>query len=273
MPNSTTPEQTGRLRPVHKQRSFASARAIGALILREMSTTNGRTGQGYLWALAEPVGGIFLLTAIFSVGFRSPPIGTNFAIFYASGLVPFMAYFSISAKVAASIQYSQSLLAYPAVTYMDSLLARITFNCITQILVAYLVFVGIQLFYETRTDPQIMGIALSMLMAFSVAIGIGVMNCFLIAAFPWWQFVWSILTRPLFLVSGLFFIFDDVPQPYQDYLWYNPLIHVVGQMRRSFYPSYVGEYVSLTYLFAVSLTLTALGLALLVRYHRDLLNS
>ncbi|MDP0928003.1 ABC transporter permease [Paracoccus onubensis] len=273
MPSTSTSAQENLLRPVHKQRSFASFRAIGALILREMSTTNGRTAHGYLWAVAEPVGGIILLTMIFSIGFRSPPIGTNFAIFYATGLVPFMAYMSISGKVAMSIQYSKALLAYPAVTFMDALLARVIFNSVTQILVAYLIFTGVYLTQETRTDPQITGIALSMLMAFTTAVGIGVINCFLFAAFAWWQFVWSILTRPLFLISGLFFIFDNVPQPFQDYLWFNPLIHVVGQMRKSFYPSYVGDYVSPIYVFGLGLTLIALGLALLIRYHRDLLHS
>lgn len=238
-----------------------------------MSTTNGRSANGYLWAVAEPVGGILLLTIIFSLGFRSPPIGTNFAIFYATGLVPFMSYVSLSANVAAAIQYSKSLLAYPAVTFMDALLARISFNTVTQILVSYLVFSGIYVTQETRTDPQIVGIALSLSMAFVIAVGVGIMNCFLFAAFPWWKFAWSILTRPLFIASCIFFVFDDVPQPFQNYLWFNPLIHVIGQMRKSFYPSYMGDYVNSAYVFGVGLTLTAIGLALLVRYHRDLLNS
>lgn len=261
------------LKPVHKQRSFASLRAIGALVMREMSTTNGRSANGYIWAVAEPAGGIILLTIIFSLGFRSPPIGTNFAIFYATGLIPFMAFLSLSGKISQSIQYSKALLSYPAVTYMDALLARVLFNSVTQIMVAYLVFMGVYLTQETRTDPQIVGAALSLAMTLVIACGVGTVNCFLFAAFPWWQFVWSILTRPLLILSCILFIFDDVPQPYRDYLWFNPLVHVVGQMRRSFYPSYVGDYVSMTYVFGLGLTLLAIGLALLVRFHRDLLNS
>lgn len=273
MSSSDTSTDETRLRPAHQQRRFASLRAIGALILREMSTTNGRTANGYLWAVAEPVGGIILLTIIFSLGFRSPPMGTNFAIFYATGIVPFLFYTSLSNKLANSIQYSKSLLAYPAVTFMDALLARIIFNTVTQILVAYLIFTGIYYTMETRTDPQITGIVLALSMALVTATGVGTLNCFLFSAFPWWQFVWSMLTRPLFIISCILFIFDDVPAPFQDYLWFNPLIHVIGQMRKSFYPSYVGDYVSPVYVFGIGLTLIAIGLALLVRYHRDLLNS
>lgn len=269
---AASPDQ-GELRPVHQQRSFASLRSIGALILREMATTNGRSAGGYLWAIAEPVGGIALLTIIFSMGFRSPPIGTNFAIFYATGFLPFSIFMAMSGRISRSIMNSKALLAYPAVTFMDALIARTIFNAITQILVCYILFSGILLLMETRTDPQFEGIALATLMAFAFGIGVGVINCFLFATFPSWENIWSILTRPLFLLSCIFFMFDDMPAVAQKYLWYNPLVHVVGQMRKSFYPSYIGDYVSPIYVFAVSLTLIAIGIALLIRYHRDLQNS
>lgn len=273
LPQRKAPVRPPELKEVRQHRRFASLRAISALILREMQTSHGRSSGGYLWAVAEPVGGIALLTLIFSAGFRTPPMGTNFAIFYATGVVPFMAYLDVSGKVAGSIRYSKPLLAYPAVTFVDALLGRVLFNTITQIIVASLIFMGIFWFMDTRTNPQIDQIALGMLMALLLASGVGTMNCFLFEAFSWWQSLWSILMRPLFLVSCIFFIFDDIPQPYRDYLWWNPLVHVVGQMRYAFYPSYSGDYISYTYQFGLSLAMLALGLALLVQYHRDLQNS
>ena len=98
-------------RPI-RHRRFASLRAIVALMLREMATSYGRSPLGYLWALLEPVAGIALLTAIFSSGFRTPPMGNNFAIFYASGLVPFLMYVDLNGKVMASLNFSGSLLVY-----------------------------------------------------------------------------------------------------------------------------------------------------------------
>lgn len=262
-----------KLTEVSKHRSFATFRAVSALILREMQTSNSKASGGYLWAIAEPVGGIILLTLIFSAGFRSPPLGTNFAIFYATGIVPFMAYLDMSNKVASSIRYSKGLLAYPAVTFSDALFARIIFNTITQIVISIIIFSGILYFMETRTDPEFLEIATAMLMVIMFSSAVGAMNCFLFEAFTWWQPMWGILMRPLFLLSCVFFIFDNVPPVYQDWLWWNPLVHIVGQMRHSFYPSYEGDYVSYMYVFGVSLFLFALGLALLIRYHRDLQNS
>jgi len=261
------------LKEVRKHRSFASLRAIVALVLREMQTSKGRASGGYFWAIAEPAGGIILLTLIFSVTFNQPPIGTSFAMFYATGMVPFLGYLDMSGKVASSVRYSTALLSYPAVTFMDALLARIIFNAITQIMVATVIFTSIYLMNETRTDPQVDQIAIALAMMVLVASAVGVMNCFLFEAVTWWQPLWGILMKPFFLLSCIFFMFDDVPPPYQDWLWWNPLIHVIGQMRRAFFPQYIGDYVSYVYIFGMGLGVFALGLALLVRYHRDLQNS
>ncbi|PZO67412.1 MAG: sugar ABC transporter permease [Paracoccus denitrificans] len=262
-----------RLLEVRKHRRFSTVRAVVALVLREVQTSHGRSSGGYLWAIAEPVGGIALLTLIFSAGFRTPPLGTNFAIFYATGVVPFMAYLDMSGKVARSVGYSKALLTYPAVTFVDALVARILFNAFTQIVIATLIFSGIYWFADTRTHPQVEQIAIAMAMIICVATAIGTVNCFLFEAFAWWQQLWGILMRPIFLVSCIFFIYDNVSQPYRDWLWWNPLIHIIGQMRHAFYDNYRGDYVSYTYVFGLSLGLWALGLLLLVRYHRDLQNS
>lgn len=258
--------------PKQTRRRFASMRTITALIMREMATSYGRSPGGYIWAVVEPIAGIALLSALFSLGFRNPAIGTNFQIFYATGLVPFLMFMDLSSKVAMALLFSRPLLAYPSVTFFDALLARFIVNFLTQLMVAYVVFVGILLLFETRTIPDISGIALAVVMAATLAFGVGMLNAFLFTAFPVWQRVWSILTRPLMLVSGVIFIFDSVPRPYQDYLWWNPLIHVVGQMRDSFYPTYDGSYISHAYVFGVSGIMMLFGLIFLRRYHRDILD-
>lgn len=84
--------------------------------------------------------------------------------------------------------------------------------------------------------------------------------------------IWSIATRPLFLVSAIFYTFDDMPQAVQAVLWYNPLVHVIGLMREGFYPMYNPLYVSEIYVIIVSLLCLFFGLVLLGRYHRDILN-
>lgn len=256
--------------PVAKRR-FASGRAILALILREMSTTYGRSPIGYLWAILEPVAGIAILAVVFMAFLRSPPVGTNFAIFYATGMLPFLMYMQVSVKTMQTLGFSRSLLAYPSVTFADALLARFILTVLTKLVVSVLVFTGIMLLFETRTLPDLPKIALSFSMAACLGFGVGALNCVIAGFSPGWQQVWAIVNRPMFLISCIFFPYEGVPQPYRDWLWYNPLVHAVGQMRLGFYPYYDAAYVSPLYVFSLALVLSAAGLLFMNRYYRDIL--
>lgn len=253
-------------------RRFKSSRTIFALVLREMETTYGRSPGGYLWAVLEPVAGIALLTFLFSLAFRAPPIGSNFAMFYATGMLPFLCYMDVSQKLSQSLRFSQQLMFYPGVTFVDALAARFILNYLTQIMVFYILIFGIIAFYDTRTILDLPAILLSLAMAGVLAAGVGTLNCFLLSIYPLWERMWAILNRPMFIISCIFFTFENVPNPYRDILWYNPLIHIVGGMRGGFYPGYDTSYVSAAYVFGVGLVLLAIGLALLKRFHRDILN-
>ncbi|MEM1101688.1 MAG: sugar ABC transporter permease, partial [Pseudomonadota bacterium] len=61
------------------------------------------------------------------------------------------------------------------------------------------------------------------------------------------------------------------PEPYQSWLWFNPLVHVVGFARAAFYGGYEAEYASLAYVGLWALATLSLGLALLRHDARDLL--
>lgn len=268
--DSSPPPDRG-LKPIASRQRFASLRAIMAMMLREMASSYGRSPGGYLWAILEPAAGIFLLALLFSLAFRAPPLGKDFAIFYATGVVPFFAFNEVSNKTAAALQYSKQLLAYPRVTFMDAILGRFILNFLTQMLTGYVVLTGTVLLFETRTLIDFPGIALAYAMLAALCFGVGTLNCFLFLRFAIWQRAWAIVTRPLMIVSGIIFVFDSIPEPYRGYLWYNPLIHIIGQMRKSFYISYSGDYVSPAFVFGVGLGCTLIGLLFLRRYYRDLL--
>ena len=251
---------------------LATPRAVGALILREITTTYGRSPGGYLWAILEPAAGITLLTLVFSLAFRTPPLGTSFPLFYAAGILPLLMYSDISAKMAQTIQFSRALLAYPRITFLDALIARFVLNSLTQFVVHFIVLGFILLYLRPTTTLDFSKVALAYALTLSLAIGIGTLNSFLTLAYPVWATAWAILNRPLFLISCVFFIFESVPQPYADYLWFNPIVHIAGLMRDGFYPFYQPSYVSIAYPMGIAALTTMAGLFLLNRYHRDILD-
>jgi len=257
---------------VRQRRSFAMPRSVFALILREMSTTYGRSPGGYVWVIIEPLAAVAVLAITFSLLTRSPPLGQNYILFYASGYLPLAAYQSISGKIASAIRYSKPLLAYPTVTYVDAIVARILLAVLTDLLVSLIIF-GVTIM-TIRDSVSIDYIALMRCVGMVVAFGtgVGLVNCFLTSVLPIWQFIWAVLNRPMFLISGVMFLIDGVPETIRSYLLYLPITHFVSMGRVGFYSSYKGVYVSDAYVYGVSLVLAAFGMLMLHRFHRAMMN-
>lgn len=259
--------------PAPAQRRFATVRTVMALVLREMSTRYGRTPGGYIWGIVEPLAAILLLSIGFSLVMRSPSLGTSFLLFYASGYLPFDLYQTLANTVGAAIRFSKPLLQYPAVTWVDALLARFLLNSLTGILISVLLLSGILILTDSHAVLNFPPIMAAMALSMVLGLGVGTLNCAISGLFPVWEIAWSIFTRPLFLASGIFFLYDTMPPMARDLLWYNPLIHIVGLMRTGFYPTYSASYIDTTYVLILSLCFLTMGLILLGRYHREILNN
>jgi capsular polysaccharide transport system permease protein len=253
-------------------RRFATLRAIFALMLREMATRYGRSPGGYFWALLEPIGGILILAAAFSILMRAPPLGNNFILFYATGFLPFTLYSSVSGAVLASINFSRPLLQYASVTWADATIGRFLLNSLTSLLVSLIMMTAIMLYFDIRLagdfNAIIIGYALMMLMS----AGIGTVNCALQGLFPVWGRLWGVTTRPLMLASGVIILVDDLPPGIRDVLWYNPLVHIIAIIRKGYYPTYDPEISSVIYAGGFGLVCLFFGVLLTGRYHREILN-
>lgn len=253
-------------------RRFAFLRAIMALILREMSSTYGRSPGGYVWAIVEPIAGILVFSLAFGVMKFSPPLGENFGLFFATGLLPLAMYQVLAVKVGTAIRYSRALLTYPNVTYIDAIIGRVVLSFLTHIVIFFIITVGIILVADLNLIIDYTAIARAFAMALVLGIGVGLVNCFLMSLFPIWQFIWAVLNRPMFIASGVLFLIDDLPGQIRDYIMLNPAAHVVSTMRSGFFVSYDAVYVSETYVYLVAGVLAVFGMLLLHRYHRVILD-
>ncbi|MFD1882567.1 ABC transporter permease [Paracoccus pacificus] len=258
-------------RPGRPQPRFQMLRVIVALMLREISTTYGRSAAGYLWAILEPLAGIAFFSLIFSLIQNRPSLGTIFPLFYATGVLPFMMFNELSVKIAQSIRFSQPFMAYPNVTWVDVILARLILNVLKDLLVYAIVIVSIFVIYNATEQVDMLALLGSVGMITFLAAGVGTLNCYLMTAYPAWERIWAILTRPLFLMSGVFYLYGTMPREAQNVLWYNPLIHIVGQMRHAIYSTYDAAYVSPFYVCALSSVTLFFGVLLLSRHFRLLM--
>jgi capsular polysaccharide transport system permease protein len=253
---------------------FQMARNVIALMLREMTTRYGRTPGGYVWVLLQPAGAIAMLTLVLAVGLRvrTPGLGTSFPIFYATGILPFQMFNILGNTVAGAIPFSRALLRYPRVNFIDAIIARILLNSLTQLLVSLIVLGSLLTMSHanTRVDPVpiLQGLGLVVLLG----AGFGALTGYLFQIFPVLGSVWNIISTPLMLISGVIFLYDTMPRWAREMLWYNPLVHVIGLVRRGVYPMYDAAYVSPAYVAGLGLVMLAAGLLLLKRYHKDIIS-
>ena len=248
-------------------------RATSALLIREMATTYGKSRLAYLYAIVTPVMGIILMSVVFSLALRSPPLGTSFALFYATGLFPYTIYREVESKITGSLKYSRQLLSYPSVTYVDALLARFILTALTQVIIFSVVIGVLVMASQTNSVFRPVEVLAGISAAAVLGLGVGALACALSTASPLFEQFWNAVNRPLVFISGVLFLHEAVPQPYRTWLEYNPIVHVVGQMRKGFYNSYRGDYVDLTYVYLFALVCLVMGLVLLNRYYRDLMET
>ena len=70
----------------------------------------------------------------------------------------------------------------------------------------------------------------------------------------------TVLGRPLFLGSGLFFIADTVPEPARGYLLYNPVMHCLELLRGAFFYEFETSHGSWGYALGWAMGCLAVGL-------------
>jgi capsular polysaccharide transport system permease protein len=201
---------------------------------------------------------------------RSPLLGTNFALFYATGIIPFFLYSNVSRSVSTAISSNQGLLRYPVVGPLDTVFAKFATDMLTMFIVALLLFSGIILYYGLPLHIDLAAAFSGFLLMGLLGLGVGTLNCVLVGFWPTWRNIWNVLTKPLFIFSGMFYTFQSLPPQAQAILWYNPLIHAVGLMRAGFYGGYDASYVSPAYVLGFAGTCFLIG-AYLLRRHTSVL--
>lgn len=232
-----------------------------AIMLRNIRTRFFGTGLGFLIALSWPLVHIGILLLL-SIGFgRSAPYGDNLALFFATGLVPFMAWLYISRYMMVSVQHARPLLAFPVVKIIDILFAGailevLSFSCSTIALATVLVAFGTDL---TPLYPEQAALALATAMLFGLAWG--VVNSLIMMAAPIWMTVSSLFSIFLYGTSGVFFVPANLPEALRYYLSFNPLLQIIEWMRSAYYEGYGTELLDKRYPVAFALVLLFIGLA------------
>lgn len=237
------------------------ARVVGALVLRETRTRFGRTQLGYLWALAEPVAFVAIFSSVFGIFSRHPPIGDTYAMFFATGLLPFNLFMVLAKSLGSAFDANQALLTYPIVKPIDTLFARSLLEIATALTVMLIVFGGLILIFEAAKPRDPFTMAAATLGLCLLGFGLGTINAVLGDMFGSWKQIFDVLAKPWMLLSAVFFTLDTLPESIRSVLSWLPMVHGVEGFRYGYFSNFHSNDLNLDYLYGWGLALTVIGLA------------
>lgn len=236
-------------RPIFGQRWFAElreslavmSRVIFAVIIRESRTRYGSSNIGYTWALIDPLIELSVLVVAFSLIGRTSPIAAPLSVFLITGIVPFFFWRMAVGRGASAVSANLGLLSYPQVMPADIVIGRTLLDATTTLVVFFLFIIGcyfiadipMRLFFG---DPAQMLLFAFAFFYFSIASAF--FSSGLARVLPIWQNIWGYMSRPIWLLSGIFFTLESLPSGAREFMAYNPIAHMLEWFRSAAIPTF-----------------------------------
>lgn len=234
---------------------------ISAVILRDMRTRFFNHGLGFILVPLWPLTHMGIVIAIHALATHgAPPFGESSAVFYMTGILPFLSFSYISRFMGYSLVTNKSMLAFPVVKISDVLIARAFLEVVSA--VVSLFFMTCILYFSDQ-DPfpwnleSAIGCYLCMIY---LAFACGYAVAMIAMVFPMAITVYQLLLILLYVTSGVFFVPSNLPDGVTIYLSYNPVVCFIEWLRTAYYESYSDKLVSVTYILSFSSAILCIAL-------------
>lgn len=239
-----------------------------ALFMREALARVTADRIAWFWLMAEPVAHVLLLVWVRTlIGHTRIIPGADFVPWLVVGVTSFILFRNQMNRGMNAISANRALFAYRQVHPADTLLVRSFLEGIlSTIVILSLVFVFTLLGQHMIPfrPLHVMGV---WVMIWLFGLGVGLVCSVVVTVLPEVQKFISMIMFPLYFLSGIIFPIQYFPQDIRHYLLYNPVLHLIENIRYGFFEGYrVTEGVDLLYPTWWILGALLLGLLLHVRY-------
>ncbi len=239
----------------------AQGRLLLALMLRDIKTRFGGSEWGFLLAIGWPLSHVLVLILLNGALGRTAPYGDSAALWYATGVIPFMCFSYMSRFIMMGIALNKPLLSFPAVKVTDILFARAIVEVLSASLVILILF---GFFWSAGIDfmpLDIVQASLALLAMMLLGVGMGMINAIIAAAVPFWITGYALLMVIMWFASGVVFVPDSLPLSAQEILSYFPPLQGVEWMRSAYYEGYGAAILDKGYVVSFAVCTAFAGLA------------
>lgn len=237
-------------------------RVVFAVMLQDMRTRFAGGYLGFLIAVGWPLANLVMLLVVRMLIAIVAPIGDSPAIFYGTGLLPYILCFYPGRMMNIVMYQNRAMLALPEITPMNLIIARALLEILIAVLVTVIFFAGLALYGIDfmPTDPVVAAEAIAV--AIFLGIGIGVFNVvFGTLMGQFYQMAYILIMVGLLTASGAYIPLIYASDKIKRWLEWNPLYQVVNWLRSAYYMDNTMIEIDRLYLIGVASIFLLLGLA------------
>jgi capsular polysaccharide transport system permease protein len=235
-------------------------RVLRALVLRDMRSRFGTGFVSYLVAIGIPFFHLLFLMAGPVLANQIAPLGTDYALFVATGVLPYILCLYPARMIMLCLVDSGPLLAFPIVKPLDVMIARALLETVVAFTVTVL-FLLVLLVGDIEVVPYDTAQATGAIFAtIYFGISVGFANAILYKLTRAWMFVFIGIIVVMYIASSAFFLPSMVSPEIRAAMWFDPIFHSVEWLRLGYYEGYGEHILSRQYLLGFSTALLALGI-------------
>lgn len=222
-----------------------------AVILRDMRTRFFNHGLGYLVVILWPLAHLtVLITISWAIG-RAAPYGDSPPLFFATGLVPTLAFMYVSRYMAFSIVLNRPMMTMPIVKPLDIMVGRAVLELVAACATMAVVILILWLIGASPFPYSLEEAAKAYFSVLYLGVCFGFLAGVITSLFPIFATIYSLSLIVTYVSSGSMFVANRMPTQIGEALSYNPVLECVEWMRSAYFPTYSAQLVSVSYIYFV----------------------
>lgn len=235
---------------------------IFAIFLREMNSRFSGYTFGNIWILLEPIMMMVVFVTLFGLRGRGEFGYVEPAVFILAGFIPFrILWNSTMRQNMSALNGARGLMAYRQVRLFDLFLTRSIVEAGIFLTAGTILILGMAWLGFDAFPNDILGVLYYSFVLWVFAASFGMLACVLSEFAKELERFINVISMPLMFLSAVFYPMTIVPPQYREILAYNPLVHASELIREQWLPVYVSPVADVSYFYAWTICLLALGLS------------
>lgn len=254
---------TAQIPKIAVLRALATKRNVmTAVVLRDMRSRFFNHGLGFLLVSLWPLAHMLILLGIYTIAGRKSPYGDSLNVFFATGLIPTLAFTYVSRFMSMSLILNRSMLSFPVVTVVDIMMARAILEVIAAALTLFFMFLVLLALGDNPLPADTYQAVYAYLAVILLAVGVGSLACVFVMLMPFFATIYALMMILVYISSGTLFVASALPERIAYFLSWNPVFHGVEWMRFAYFPGYSDKWLDRSYIISFGALALCLGLFL-----------